>query len=323
MSNRGWRWWLCTWNNYPEENWFDILKASGAKYGRGQKEKGESGTPHIQFVLFFPDPKSFAKAKSTLPPAVHITGKAGAAKKDICAYVWKQETAIPNSRFEWGESQTITQKSQEKYDEALQLAKDGNVLEAEAEILVKHLMNLMRLEAIYLKPLRTDACRGVWFYGKPGCGKSHAARELAGLDMYIKGQNKWFDGYRGEGSILLDDFDSASLGHLLKLWADRWECMGEIKGGTVALRHRYLIITSNYLPGDKRMWGVGSRDEDESMCAAVRRRFIFHHVESRKPESEIPIITTGKEFGEIPTEIEQITRNEDLFMVGLKSWLNK
>lgn len=55
----------------------------------------------------------------------------------------------------------------------------------------------------------------------------------------------------------MDDLDvvkgsalSFEIGHLLKIVADKYGCFGEIKGGTVALRHETFIVTSNYLPED-------------------------------------------------------------------------
>jgi len=36
------------------------------------------------------------------------------------------------------------------------------------------------------------------------------------------------------------------LSHLLKLWADAYDCDGEIKGGTIPLTFTKLFITSNY-----------------------------------------------------------------------------
>lgn len=80
--------------------------------------------------------------------------------------------------------------------------------------------------------------RGTWYWGKPGVGKSHRAR-AENPSLYIKAQNKWWDGYKGQGAVLLDDLDKGGscLGHYLKIWADKYACTGEIKGATVPLNH--------------------------------------------------------------------------------------
>lgn len=71
-------------------------------------------------------------------------------------------------------------------------------------------------------------------YGAPGTGKSRAAYEKY-PDAYRKSQNKWFDGYESHKVIIIDDLDTDMLGHHLKIWADRYPCIGEVKGGTVNL----------------------------------------------------------------------------------------
>jgi len=117
------------------------------------------------------------------------------------------------------------------------------------------------------KPLyEADGVRGIWIYGPPGTGKTHMARAYG--DVYLKAQNKWFDGYIGQKTIVLDDLDKggACLGHYLKIWADKWSCTGEIKGGTVNLQHDYFVVTSNYHP--EELW-----EEDRSMLDAILRRF--------------------------------------------------
>lgn len=62
---------------------------------------------------------------------------------------------------------------------------------------------------------------GLWIHGPAGSGKSYSVRKIF-KPIFIKPQNKWWDGYEGEPYILLDDFDrqGACLAHYLKIWAD-------------------------------------------------------------------------------------------------------
>lgn len=115
------------------------------------------------------------------------------------------------------------------------------------------------------QPYDHDTVRGTWVHGVPGSGKSHYARtNFPGF--YLKNQTKWFDGYNGQEAIVLEDFDCKSMGHELKIWADRWSCYGETKGGHVHLRHKHFVITSNYSIED--LFG-----HDEALCEAIKRRF--------------------------------------------------
>lgn len=124
---------------------------------------------------------------------------------------------------------------------------------------------LARLSAMHSEPYRHDTVRGYWLWGVAGAGKSHYAKERF-PNFYIKAQNKWFDGYNGEESIILDDYDCGKfLGHYIKIWTDKWECTGEIKGGTVHLRHHHFVITSNY--SIEQMF-----PDDIPLQEAIRRR---------------------------------------------------
>jgi len=86
--------------------------------------------------------------------------------------------------------------------------------------------------------------------------------------LYVKAQNKWWDGYQGEEAVLIDDFDlqGKCLGHYLKIWSDKWKCTGEIKGSTIPLNFKRIYITSNY--SINNIFG-----EDSVLEAAIKRRF--------------------------------------------------
>ena len=65
--------------------------------------------------------------------------------------------------------------------------------------------------------------------------------------------------------------DGNFLGHYLKIWADKYACTGEIKGGVVKLCHTTFIVTSNY--SIEAMW-----KDDPVMAAAIKRRFKVTHM---------------------------------------------
>lgn len=80
-----------------------------------------------------------------------------------------------------------------------------------------------------------DTVRGVWIYGPPGTGKTHWAREQD-PNYYPKLANKWWDGYNGHTTIILEDLGISvgrALKDFLKIWLDRWHFTAEVKGTAV------------------------------------------------------------------------------------------
>lgn len=118
---------------------------------------------------------------------------------------------------------------------------------------------------------------GIWIKGEPGVGKSYGVRKMA-RSLYLKDHNKWWDGYDGEETVLIDDvhLESKFLVHFLKIWADAYPYNAETKGGMMKIRPRWIIVTSNY---DLKDLGrkEGRQGEIQFMepedLAALRRRF--------------------------------------------------
>jgi len=115
-----------------------------------------------------------------------------------------------------------------------------------------------------------DDVRGEWHWGVSGAGKSHTVRTTY-PDAYIKEQNKWFDGYQGEETILIEDLDGDHLAHYLKIWADKYSCKGEAKGYQVKLQHKRLVVTSNFSIEEI------FKDKPEITREAIKRRFKITH----------------------------------------------
>lgn len=170
----------------------------------------------------------------------------------------------------------------------------------DGDIGIASIRNYNLARSILVDEYTHDSVRGLWIYGPPGTGKSTAVRaEFPSL--FLKQQNKWFDGYAGEKAILIDDLDTNVLGHYLKIWSDKFACTGEIKGGMCQLQHETFIVTSNYsireLFYEERLEKV----EDlctgdwefrkvpvkgcEVLCEALERRFRVVH----KTSFDVPI----------------------------------
>nr|BDI21106.1 replication-associated protein [Cressdnaviricota sp.] len=96
-----------------------------------------------------------------------------------------------------------------------------------------------------LAPNQRTAPTVYWFYGSTGSGKTRRALEICGEDAWISGENlKWFDGYTGQPSVVLDDLrtNSCSMNFLLRL-LDRYRLFVPIKGGHADWRPTTIVIT--------------------------------------------------------------------------------
>lgn len=268
-----------TWNNYTSDD-ESLVQAIPCVYHVYGRETGESGTPHLQGFIYFSNARSFNAVQKLFPRAhLEVARDVGRAipycKKD--GNIWEQGVAPIGAP---GKKCTLTERANKNKRLLEQSLSD---LVASGELPLSQVPLIKKARVILAQEgsaLEYHTVRGVWFYGPPGTGKSHTARKDF-ADIYVKAQNKWFDGYTGQKTIVLDDFDKQGvcLGHYLKIWADKWACNGEIKGGTVSLRHETLVITSNYHPDD--LWS-----EDQPMLEAIKRRFKITRFNDLKIKSE-------------------------------------
>jgi len=123
-------------------------------------------------------------------------------------------------------------RTREQWEEIKQLAKDDKLDDVDAEIYIKHYSTLKKIAKEHqVLPGSNEAPCGVWYYGKSGTGKSHAAR-VDYPEAYLKLPNKWWDGYTGQEHVLIDDFDKNHhmLAYHLKIWADKYAFPVETKG---------------------------------------------------------------------------------------------
>lgn len=257
---------MFTINNW-EENHETIISLLGAQYTVYGKEVGDSGTPHLQGYVYFKSQRSLKSMIKKLPGA-HVELRKG-THEQAREYCMKDGNVV-----EFGEppqknggdtiSLRIARNKRIRESSLNELVDDGTIDISQVRKIKNAKLDLAQEQEAFV----AKGTRGFWLEGPPGTGKTHYARTQWGDCFYIKAQNKWFDGYTGQKTIVLDDLDKGGmcLGHYLKIWADKWACTGEVKGGQVNLSHVRFVITSNY--SIEELW-----PEDEEMQTAIKRRF--------------------------------------------------
>ena len=265
--------WCFTLNNYKEEsvaNLSAILSGEHVRYAIFGKEITASGTPHLQGYLCCVKKQRFHQVRKLLGnDKLHIEARKGSHQqaRDYC----KKDGDFT----EFGEDSGGKGRRSDLQEVTREIINGANMRDVAANHpteFVKYSRGLRNLALMVFEPFIPSGLRGFWFYGEAGTGKSRKARSLY-PNAYLKSQNKWWDGYAGEDTVILDDCDSVNPGflHLMKLWTDRYAITDETKGGTVPLQYERFIVTSNWSLSEiieKQM------EESHDKCyPALARRF--------------------------------------------------
>ncbi len=200
MTSRNW---LLTLNN-PEDLAQDYLErihgSLKAVYTVGQLEKGEEGTPHIQFYMNFKAPCRPSVFKK-YDKSIHFE-KVLRTEDKAALYCMKEDTRLEGP-FEFG-LKPVRRNVKTDWDEVFANAKSGDIDKIPADIKIKHYGNLKRIQKDYMVVQDAPELRGVWIHGRAGVGKSRYARDHY-PDHYPKLCNKWWDGYQGQEHVIMDD----------------------------------------------------------------------------------------------------------------------
>lgn len=265
MPSPQFKWFLLT---IPSSDWEPQLP-QGVVYVKGQKEIGASGYEHWQLVACFGRKTTVSRTRTLFGGRAHVEPTRSAAARE---YVWKEDTRVADTQFELGHCPVRAQEKVD-WDKVWEYAKTGQIDSIPANIRVCHYRNIRTIQSDFG---RTTAMERTCFlfWGRTGTGKSKRAWEEAGLDAYSKDpRTKFWDGYRGESNVVIDEFrGSIDVSHLLR-WLDRYPVRVEIKGSSTPLLCQRIWITSN-LPVDQWFCCLDS----ETLDALKRRIQITHFV---------------------------------------------
>ena len=243
-NNAPCRSWVFTLNNYAESD-CQRLRDFEKRYLCFGKEVGESGTPHLQGFITFKRSYRLPQLRKLLPRA-HWERAVAA---DAMNYCMKEEYEIEDNRKRKGERTDLKT--------ACQTLKEGGLnklIGEHPEMYVKYSAGFEKLSNIYCQlggGLRREKPIVKWLYGPTGVGKTRSVVE-AEDDLWISSKSlRWWTGYRGQESILFDDFrkDFCTFHELLRI-LDRYPYFVEVKGGARLLTATRIYITSCFSPRD-------------------------------------------------------------------------
>lgn len=301
MSQQSRRW-CFTLNNYTQTEYQNLLALDEdkIKYLVVGKEIGQSGTPHLQGYVVFVTNHRLNSVKRLISKRAHLAVAKGSSDENRI-YCTKEEDF-----FEKGECPISDggKREQLDWDEIKKKAKLGQLDAIESNVFVKYYSSLRAISKDYMaKPTDNDDTCGIWIHGQSGIGKSRMAR-FTYPDAYFKPANKWWDGYQDEKFVILDDLDTnhAVLGHHLKIWADRYSFIAEIKGGARNIRPQKFVVTSQY--SIEEIW------TDKETRDALNRRFNTIHLTTPWVEQVNPEPTTPCPTPNVSTSLDMPNPNE-------------
>jgi len=242
MSRRQGVYWLLT---IPEDDYTPSAELhSNVCYIKGQLEEGgNTSYRHWQVLVVLRRKGSLTTIKDIFGSRCHAELTRSKAASD---YVWKEDTRV-GEQFEYG-TLPLKRNDPRDWDQIWEFAKAGHIDRIPADVRIQCYRTLRTIRADFAVPEpMVRSC--VVYCGPTGTGKSRRAWAEAGLSAYPKDpRTKFWDGYRDQEHVVIDEFrGSIDIAHVLR-WLDRYPCLVEIKGSMINLCAKKIWITTNLHP---------------------------------------------------------------------------
>ena len=263
--------WCFTINNYTDEEYMNLLTLGSGipseqiKYLIIGKERGESGTPHLQGYICLVKKKRLNPVKKIVGARAHLEVARGSPAQNV-QYCSKEGDFVSFGHVPDGQG---GHGSTDVFADVKELAETGNldaIRERHYGTYLRYQSAIKRDIARYGRSKRDGAPEVLIYWGPTGTGKSRKAYE-ENPDAYWKPYGtKWFDSYDRESCVIIDEFVGWLPITLCLRLCDRYPLNVETKGGSVNFVASRIIFTSN-LPMEE--WWPNARPEH---LAAFKRR---------------------------------------------------
>lgn len=275
-------------NNYTMEE-VEALRQYGESTSKylvfGYEIAPTTGTPHLQCFVCWDNPRSILAFRNAITKkSIHIETVLRGTHKQAADYCKKTDTKDPAAAAPWEEFGEVPRQGERTdWCVAFDQIKSGTPVEEVVENQPQLLPCIRALDVLkskLLKPKHRDV-QVIVLWGDSGSGKSRWAYDNF-PELYSKPPGKWWDGYSGQTTVLLDDYYGyIPYSELLNV-LDRYPYHAEVKNGYVWAQWNTVIITSNKPP---ELWY-----KDYGLSPALKRRIskIFFYSIDAPPSQVYP-----------------------------------
>lgn len=303
--------WAFTLNN-PEHDdehyaalWKRLVDDGLATYFVFQREAGESGTIHLQGYINFNRSRDLNYVKRNIDSRVHAEPCKGTPAQNR-TYCTKDDSRLDNhSPHECG----TPPHGQGQRSDLTRVGKRllngesvGQIALAFDDDFGTLLRNRHHFEWLsnQLKKRQCTEKTVIWIHGPTGTGKSRYCHEQYPNAYWKPPGNKWFDGYDGESTIILDDYRESwtdfGYSQLLRI-TDRYPCTVEVKGGSASIGHvETIVITSNHPPRNAFSLDPAHENIDQLLRRITEVRELLPDSNEPLPDLDFGGIFNGAEF---------------------------
>ncbi|AHY24220.2 replication protein [bream circovirus 1] len=239
--------WCFTLNNYVEadlERLKTNLTEAVCEFAVIGKEKGESGTPHLQGFVNLKTKARLSSMKEVISPRAHFEPAKGTdlqndeyCTKDNDIYLRIGEPSKQGKRSDLLKAVELLHST------------SGNITEVARACPATFIRYGRGLRDYWLtvgatpRNFKTEV---FILIGPPGCGKSRYAFDATcDKPVFYKQRGDWWDGYMAQEAIIIDDFYGwMKYDEMLRI-CDRYPHKVPVKGSFVEFSAKKIYITSN------------------------------------------------------------------------------